>query len=611
MKKIVFFILCFAISLTALLLYVSAAEYAFGTVADPIEGISQKHIFGDEEHGSDVHRDGWYDSLNGGVNNTGFARVMLRYTKDGDTLTVTYPAYYILQNNSDLVWDFSAVSTYLGVELNVGNIVAIEIPYGITKIPAQAFVLPGAFDATVTAEHPKGHVATPNTALEYVFISNSVLEIGDFAFAHCTSLATVGSNVSSEGAAGLHNHQMIQRVGYRAFHDCEKVTSFNFNNHLQYLGEGTFQGCSLTNIDLTKCIELKAIPAYCFHESNASEIKTVMLPNSVEELGDYAFTGTSAQHLFLGTGLKKIGHDAISMADADYVILPVTIETVYDDSISFGNKSYDLYIVGAKSDEDIERLFVLLESVGIDLKQTNNAKKVYSDSLDFFGDTDNPFCINYLGGHTIDHNSTAVSGVRYPDGIEHKGYALGSCGVCGQTLDTEIEITPIVVAKGYSICTFNGLAAFSNGFEVYHDALAIYEAVYGECELGIVFMLNNKYVEGSDLRNDIGSMGAYFDENTLLEGTNIKTYASIDYIMTYSKGLVYEDANGNTVNRGEVQLVISAYLLHISDKAGELKNTSHFVQDTDDLCIAGTTSDGKYVTVSYDSVNGFVQSQNQ
>jgi len=610
MKKIVFFVLCFAISLTSLFFSVSAAEYAFGTVADPIEGISQKHIFGDEDHGTDIHKDGWYDSLKGGENNTGFARVMLKYTKDGVTSTVTYPAYYVLKNDSDLVWDFGAVSTHLGVGLNVGNVAAIEIPYGITKIPDKAFVLPGAFDEAVTEEHPKGHVATANTTLEYVFISNSVLSIGDFAFAHCTSLATVDSNVSAEGAAGLHNHQMVQHIGYRAFHDCERLTSFNFNNHLNYLGEGAFQGCSFTNIDLTKCIELKVIPAYCFHESNASRITSIVLSNSIEELGDYAFTGASAEHLFLGTDLKKIGHGAIEMDDADYVILPASIETVYGDSISFGNKSYSPIIVGAKSEEDVQALFDLLSSVGIELKQMNNPSKVYSDSVAFFADTNPSFCESYLGGHVVDHDSTTVSGVRYPNGIEHKGYALGSCGVCNQILNTEVEISPIIVAKGFSVCTYNGSPAFSNGFEIYHDALKLYEAVYGECEIGILFLLENKYVAGSDLRGDIGSMGLYLDENSLLAETDAETYAAMDYIMTYSKGLTYEDAQGNIINRGAAPIVISAYLLHKDGaKAGSLANTSYYVQDTDELCIAGYTSDGKYVTVSYDSIYGMIKSQ--
>ena len=66
--------------------------------------------------------------------------------------------------------------------------------------------------------------------------------------------------------------------------------------------------------------------------------------------------------------------------------------------------------------------------------------------------------------------------------------------------------------------------------------------------------------------------------------------------------MVYEDANGNVINRGEAQVVICAY--------GYEKNTGkvHYVQDLDEICVAGKTEDGKYFTVSYDSIYGYIRS---
>ena len=470
--------------------------------------------------------------------------------------------------------------------------------------------MPGAYDATVTEDHPYGHVATPNTVLEYVFLSNTVLEIRDFAFAHCTSLAMVDSNVSAEGATGDHNHQMLRTIGYRAFHDCEKITTFNFNNHLTHLAEGCFEGCSITRIDLSKCIELTVIPKNCFHESEAGVVTEIILPTSIVEICDNAFTGASAEKVFLGTSLEIVGHNAIVMSDVDILILPKTIKTIYEDSINFGNNSYAPYIVGAKTEEEVAALFDVLKAAGISLKQINNPSKVYSDSVKFFSDTENVFCITYLGGHTINHNSDSITSVVYPEGIEHEGYATGSCGVCMQALEDRVQLTPILVAKGYSICTYNNMFAFSNGYEVYHDALAVYERVHGICELGVLFILDSKYVAGKDLRGDISSMGGlYFDENSLMSDGQI-TYESIDYIVTYSKGLVFEITNEDgtvvTVNRGEIPLVISAYMLHTENT---LAGTSYYVQDTDDICVAGKTSDDKYYTVSYDSIYGMIKSQ--
>ena len=596
MKKSFVFSICFVLVLVALAFTIGAAP-TFGEMEDAIDTIPNAHVFGDGTNPNVTHKDGYY--------NESCAKVILSYN---DT-TVTYPSYYILKNDTTLIWSFDKISQALGVEIGVGNIVAMQIPYGITDIPEMAFVLPGAFDATVTEEHPKGRVATPNTVLEYVFLSNSVLNIKDFAFAHCTSLTEIGSNVSAGGATGDHNHQMLHSIGYRAFHDCGGLTSFNFNNHLTILGEGCFEGCSITKINLSKCIELTVIPKNCFHESNASDVSEIILPTSIKEIQDNAFTGASAQKVFLGTSLEIVGRNAIVMSDVDILILPATIKTIYKDSIDFGNNSYDPYIVGARSKEEVEALFKVLTDAEISLKQINNPSKVYNDSAAFFSDSENVFCISYLGGHTINHNSNSITSVVYPNGIEHQGYATGSCGVCFQELgDATIKLTPILVSKGFSICTYNGLYAFSNGFEVYHDALAVYERVNGLCEIGIVFMLNSRYEESYDLRNDIDKMGLYFDENSLMTEGQI-TYESIDYKMTYSKGLVYEDANGNTVNRGALELVIAGYMLHKEAKAGDMYNKSYYVQDADDIYIAGKTTDDKYNTVSYDSIYGTAKSQ--
>ncbi len=630
MKKTLLLVICLAFTLTLFVISVSAAEYDFGTMAAPITTIPQNHIFGDEDHGSGLHHDGWYLSKDGVTLNTDVARVKLTYNGK----TVVYPTYYILKNDSTLNWDFAPVSAHLGVELNVDNIVAIEIPYGITEVPRLAFALPNAFvspedtaryeeDGKEQADHPQGYVGTPNTTLEYVFISNTVLRIKDFAFAHCTSLATFDSirHTEEEGMTGNHDHQMLQSVGYRAFHDCEELTDFNFNNHLVSLGEGAFQGCSLKAINLSKCIELKEIPAYCFHESNAGSIDEIILSNSVEIIGDYAFTGAQASHVFLGTDVKVIGHGAIDMKKAEYLILPKSLVTIYEDSIAVNAQSYVAVIVGAKDQADVAATLAVLDAAGLDIKHGDKPNKIWDNTESFFADTNPSFCEAYLGGHTVDHDSETVKSVSYPNGIAHKGYAMGSCGVCNQMLNTQVEISPIIIAKGFSICTYNGLNAFTNGFEVYHDALKLYETIYGECELGIVFLLDQLYAPSKDLHNDISTMGVRIQY--LAAGDTLEI-VTMDYVMTYSKGLTYEqtDANGNVVtdengdpviiDRGSVPVIIAAYMFHTDGtKAGSLANTSHYVQDTDDICLAGTTSDGKYVTASYNSIYGYLRSMSE
>ena len=612
MKKFSLFLIMAVVCVLMLMLAVSAAP-SFAPVGAPIPNMGEMHIFGDEDNDTPGHCDGWYESkYDNTPNNSAFARVELTYVKGGKTYTVTYPTYYILENDSTLTWNFTRISEYLGVTIGIDNISKIEIPYGTTVIPERAFVDPSRWEKATSTANPKGYVKTNNTTLTYVYLENTVLRIEDFAFAHCENLTEVGSETlgdhEGEGGPtmGNHNHQMLQHIGYRAFHHCS-LENFNFNKHLVYIGEGAFRGNDFEVINLAKCVELKVVPNHCFDDSKKT-IDTIILSVSVEEIGDNAFTGSAASTVFLGLNLKKVGHNALAMNDLDVLILPVSLTSIEKDSFEFGNKSYQPIFVPAKNLEDAERLIATMKAAGYtDLKQINNVDKLYSDSVNYWKKS--TLCIDWLGGHIADPYS-GITKIEYPYGIQHEGTAYGgACAVCGQkTADGTFTVRPILISKGYSICTYNGLYAFANGFEIYHNALHVYQQVYGEVELGILFLRNAVYKSGSDLRNNISSMGVCLDRATLLQGADPELFSSMDFIFTYSKGL--DSVNGSTTNRGDEPVVIAAYLLHKdSTKAGALYNTSHYVQDTDDLCIKGATSDNKYVTVSYYSIYGEMERQ--
>ena len=581
MKKLFYFSLCLVLCVITFAFVSSAAAPSFGALAPKIDEIPDNHLFGCEEH-HDEQNDGWY--------NEEAARVLLTYTKDGQTLTATYPTYYIVKNDSTLTWDFSYVSKALGVDLTVENITQIEIPYGITDIPVRAFVDDSRWDPTVSEKNPYGH-ATESTALNYVRFPDTLLRIEDFAFAHCTSLDTIEAHVGS-GTTGVHDHIRINHVGYRAFHHCA-ISWFPFNAHLTHLGEGAFEGCRFTEINLSKCVELNEIPAYCFHESDAVTVEVIIVGPHVKKIGDYAFTGASAEKVFIGTRVEEIGHGALSMADVDIVFLPVTIKTIYKDSVDFGNKGYKTYVVASRDIDEIQAMLDVLNTTDVDWKNVS-ASGLLRDTLKYFDNSD-AFCVEYLGGHLIDTNSSVTS-VSFPNGIQFEGVASGTCGVCLNAIETA-HLAPILVSKGYSICTFNDKYAFANGFEVYHDSLYAYEQVYGRLELGILFALNDKY-QSVDLYSNIGSMGIAMTFVTA-EEDNFQ-YESFDFIMYYSKGIEITNANG--ISRGEEQVVIAAY-------AKETNGTIHYVQDDDHLCMAGNTTDGKYATVSYRSIYGYIETQ--
>lgn len=614
MKKFSLFLIM-AVACVLMLVLAASAAPTFAGWGDPIPGIGEMHIFGDEDNDTPGHDDGWYVSTEQGIpNNTNVARVELTYVKNGNTYTVTYPTYYILKNDSTLTWDFERVSTALGVTIGVDNITQIEIPYGITVIPERAFVHSDRWDPTVSADHPKGHVALPNEVLTYVYIPNTVLTIEDFAFAHCTSLSSFVGNQTGT-ATGDHNHQMLQHIGYRAFHDCP-LENFIFNNHLVYLGESAFEGCHMSTIDLSRCRELKVIPKHCFHEGEKDNVHLV-LSNSIERIEEGAFEGLHFSTVFLGTSLKYIGAKAFEADKISLLVVPVTLvqDKVNDPNGEKTGLTAKSFLTGAQNTKIViagPYTEASADALAAELSKCEGKIGSYSGSdlidytVKYFKKNPNA-CVNLFGGHSIDDNSKNINDVVYPNGIGHAGIAYGgSCGIClAET--TETTLTPILVSKGYSICTYNGVSAFSNGFEIYHDALHAYESVHGECELGILFLRSAVYKAGSDLRNDISSMGVCLDRATLLQGADPELFSSMDFIFTYSKGL--GPVNGSETNRGDEEVIIAAYLLHKdSTKAGALYNTSYYLQDTDDLCIdTNITEECGYVTVSYSSIYGALQ----
>ena len=251
---------------------------------------------------------------------------------------------------------------------------------------------------------------------------------------------------------------------------------------------------------------------------------------------------------------------------------------------------------GMIDEAEIEAMINVLVDSGTDYKNVD-ASGLLRDSKKYFASSGNDFCELYCGGHVLDANSQ-VTGVEFPNGIEFEGVGYGSCGVCMQQVGAT-HLPPILVVKGYSVCTYNNLNAFTNGVEVYHDSLFAYETVNGPLELGFLFAVNDRY-QSVDFYANINQMnGACFIGK---EADAEFTKEAIDFKVTYSKGLVYEDANGNVINRGEAQVVICAY--------GYEKNTGkvHYVQDLDEICVAGKTEDGKYFTVSYDSIYGYIRS---
>lgn len=169
------------------------------------------------------------------------------------------------------IYDFG-----VGVFQNATALTKVTLPEGLVTLPERTF-----YGASSLAE-----VAFPST----------LSSIGNGAFYDCTSLSSITLPDS------------VTIIGDDAFRGCEALTSFTAPASLKSIGEYAFrENASLKAVDFKG--KITSIPRYAFYDSSALEefnfqgvssieerafygtgFKTLILPDAITSIGDYAFT---------------------------------------------------------------------------------------------------------------------------------------------------------------------------------------------------------------------------------------------------------------------------------------------------------------------------------
>lgn len=149
---------------------------------------------------------------------------------------------------------------YLGekVFINCENLNKVAVPYNLDEIPAYTFA--GCYN------------------LEELYIPDNISRIGDGAF-------------SQSGIRKVTNAAHVSEIGERAFYYCAYLNEYPFTDELTEIKYGAFMVCySLDSVYLGK--KLRSIDRYAFCDCGVDEI---ILPDSLEELGDEAFSESSLE----------------------------------------------------------------------------------------------------------------------------------------------------------------------------------------------------------------------------------------------------------------------------------------------------------------------------
>ncbi|MBR1788972.1 MAG: leucine-rich repeat domain-containing protein, partial [Bacteroidaceae bacterium] len=142
-------------------------------------------------------------------------------------------------------------------------------------------------------------------------IPNSVTSIRDHAFYGCRGLTsvTIPNSVTSIGRLALWNcsglisitiPNSVTSIGSSAFYGCSGLTSITIPNSVTSIGTNPFSGCSglesiIVEAGNTKYDSRDNCKAIIETSSNTliTGCKNTIIPNSVTEIGDFAFQGCS------------------------------------------------------------------------------------------------------------------------------------------------------------------------------------------------------------------------------------------------------------------------------------------------------------------------------
>lgn len=221
--------------------------------------------------------------------------------------------------------------------------------------------------------------------LKTVAVSKPLAKVPDFAFYAMTSLENVelqpgvqeygAYSFSVTGVKEMTFEEGVKIIGDYAFMQCMSLTSVTFPSSLEKAGEGSFAlDLNLQNIVFSEGLkEIPELMFYAYTETdpstgnsiNSSALNgTIVIPASVETIGEFAFFGAGVAYdsaaggyvrnagfgveFAEGSKLRTIGPSVFTYSGLERISIPATVETIGLQSFAENNYLEEVIVGSAE-----------------------------------------------------------------------------------------------------------------------------------------------------------------------------------------------------------------------------------------------------------------------
>ena len=243
------------------------------------------------------------------------------------------------------------------------SLTSIIIPNSVTSIGTYAF----SYSLKSVELHTKtiGIWFSGLSSIETITIGSEVESIENSAFSNCTGLTSIyipNSVLSIGGSAfwscsGLKSVELHTKTIGDWFGDCSSIETITIGSEVESIEDNAFSGCSNIRVnisDLSKwckislnrpllyrtyevylgpgegSIERSAIESFQLY-LNGEEITNLIIPDDVESIGSYIFSGCSSlTTVTIGSGVTNIGESAFYKCQnlTDVYLLPENVPEI-------------------------------------------------------------------------------------------------------------------------------------------------------------------------------------------------------------------------------------------------------------------------------------------